>query len=280
MSSSPNSQMQKVAFRPGLCVLRYHQAGTHKSPPVINLESPRDRTDLQTLPEPGATPWQLDRIGQCMVLAVTKPCNAILHITPRDVVTPKEVVVKLEYLTSDAAPQAADDAVRPADIASKEEPRLRLFGHVSRIGDCKAEAGEWIAGPTRPLPIEGLQASFLDGAQDLQLHIAASANGAKLSEAHAQEMGNFVGSRGCNRPLTGVRLELVGARAAAFRLDVEAMFFGAPLLSRQGRVVNLHGPSGREALLGLRVNISRDSGINNSLEARTDTSAPRVLVFK
>jgi len=69
------------------------------------------------------------------------------------------------------------------------------------------------------------------------------------------ELGSFAGSRGHALPLTGIVFELSGAASSDYQLSVEAAFLGSPTMRVIGRRVVLSGPTGREPLIGLRVNL-------------------------
>jgi len=67
--------------------------------------------------------------------------------------------------------------------------------------------------------------------------------------------GSFVGTRGQARPLTEVRFELTGEAAENSELVIEALFQDAAPVRAKGRNIQLSGPSGQEALVGLRIDL-------------------------
>jgi hypothetical protein len=83
-------------------------------------------------------------------------------------------------------------------------------------------------------------------------------------------------------------LELSGPDAARYEFTTEAVFLGSPVMRAKGQRVVLKGPTGREPLVGLRVDINQlDSAVNDfdSIEASKPAEAPksarsRVRVFR
>ena len=69
------------------------------------------------------------------------------------------------------------------------------------------------------------------------------------------DIGSFAGTRGRAMPLTGVVFELSGAASSDYQVRVEAAFLGSPTMRVIGKRVVLSGPTGREPLVGLRMNL-------------------------
>ena len=258
---------------------------------------------MEALAQPGSTEWNLDAPGDCLVLKVPVPTKLVLHVSPQAHGS-KDAVVKLEYLTSEPQAQKAsylpkapayaklsDDRARqtlpPAGLPSKLPP-LRLLAHVSRIGDVWVNEGEWIAGPERPLPIEGLQLNLDSPVPGFDIRYAAVGRQENLNEATLQSLGSFVGTRAQARPLTGLRLE-ISPSSGPIEIEAHAVFFGAPIQKARGTSIILTGPTKKEALLGLNVMILHDIAINNrqgfydlaeSGKAAAGHAQSRVLVFR
>ena len=77
-----------------------------------------------------------------------------------------------------------------------------------------------------------------------------------------------------------VRFELGGQAAKDHEFVIEALFQGAPPVSAKGRSISLSGPSGREALVGLRVGLVDVPGAAELATKKSDRGSGRVRVFR
>jgi hypothetical protein len=78
-------------------------------------------------------------------------------------------------------------------------------------------------------------------------------------------------------------MELSGEESDAYALSVEALFLGSPAVRSRGQRINLGGPTGREPLVGLRVDLSRSAGVAPALAVAAKakgTPQGKVRVFK
>jgi len=75
-------------------------------------------------------------------------------------------------------------------------------------------------------------------------------------------------------PLTGVVFELSGTSSADIQLCAEAVFLGSPIMRVVGRRVVLSGPTGREPLVGLRVNMEPVNAAAAAREATPPATRP------
>jgi hypothetical protein len=132
---------------------------------------------------------------------------------------------------------------------------LEILAHVARLGDISVPAGEWIAGPDSPARIEGLSLKWRGGSGHPDLKYAVRTGGRNSTLIWGNGDGSFVGTRGQARPLTEVRFEIGGSEAENSELVVEALFQGASPVRAEGRKIRLTGPSGQEALVGLRIEV-------------------------
>jgi hypothetical protein len=135
---------------------------------------------------------------------------------------------------------------------------LRVLGHVARIGDVVAGANEWIAGPSAPSRIEGIAVEWPGKPAQLDLRYSVRLGrpqAAPSPPSPMMELGSFAGTRRQALPLTGITFELSGVASSDYQFCVEAAFLGSPTVRVIGRRVALSGPTGREPLIGLRVNL-------------------------
>ena len=84
-------------------------------------------------------------------------------------------------------------------------------------------------------------------------------------------LGAFAGSRGRALPVTALILELTGRTDVQF--VVEALFLNSPILKMKGTRVVLAGPTGREPMIGLRINMETLAAADPGLAA--PSSAPK-----
>ena len=128
---------------------------------------------------------------------------------------------------------------------------------------------EWIAGPIAPSQIEGISLDWPDKPDDLEIRYAVKTTEQQPASARAAGVGSFAGTRGRTIPIVSVLLEMSGPAAFNLQFAVEAVFLGAPIKRTAGKRVVVSGPTGREPLVGLRINIESTSGA----EQRTIKSA-------
>ena len=100
---------------------------------------------------------------------------------------------------------------------------------------------QWAAGPDAPAPIEGLEIRPL-ASDGLRVEIQVMTAGRASAWSEWASPGKFVGTRGRNLPLTGLRLQLVGDEADQFLLGSDALFLGSAIANRRGREIELSAP--------------------------------------
>ena len=155
-------------------------------------------------------------------------------------------------------PRSALRATRPKPTVNSS---ISVLAHVSRRGDVIAEAGEWICGPELPLPIEGVEIHWLDRPDNVELSYSVVSS--RLGQKRMASAGRFAGTRGKAAPLVSLEMSLTGRGSAAYQLKAEALFLGAAIVTQSGRKVSFAGPSGREPLVGVRLEIVKAH--NNSV---------------
>ncbi|MCB8839373.1 hypothetical protein [Aurantimonas sp. VKM B-3413] len=258
-------------------MIRYATAADHAEPPRILPIIPANM-DVAVLAEPGAADNALRRPGQCLVLRASRQIEVEIEIRPFRPGSSLEASVRVEYLT-EQAPRPRVAATRP--VAPVDTSSLMLQGHVSRMGDVRVRANQWLAGPQNPGRIEGITLSWDGKPRDLDLRYGVQMAGMAPDAVNAVGLGEFAGSKGRSRPLTGVLFELSGSASASAELVVEALFLGGPTLVQRGRRVRLSGASGEEPLVGLRIQVENAEA--KALDARSEgpaASASRLQVFK
>ena len=264
----------------GLFLFRYAASAARLAPTVMVACEHGSERNVALLSPPGYPLGTLVRPGDALVVQARQSARLSVQVRPSVPNGSVEADVSIERLGRFA--ERDDDPQRP------EEPRdglnrtsvLELLAHVARVGDIHVPAGQWIAGPESPAQIEGLAVKWRGRPLDLDLKYAVRVGGRTSTLMRANGDGSFVGTRGQARPLTEVRFELGGRAAKAHEFVIDALFQGARPVSAEGRSVSLSGPSGREALVGLRVGLVEVSAQAELAVKKTDNGSGRVRVFR
>lgn len=246
---------ETLGLQPGLIVVRYKKSpGGQNAIIRPTLADPASRA-AQIVADPLKRDAVLESPGDCFVVRCTAPARLHIDITSAIPGQQARGSVTVEYLTSQqlsSAAQAGGGAqMAPASALPNQAPEaatLRYVGHVSYWGDVHAQHGEWIGGPDRPMPIEGVMV-------DAQ---SAGAQGIRLKDVQTgriAQAGEFLGSRGQSNPLRGVEIWLEGQNDGT-ELHVEALFRDAGRIEKRGRFVAMVGASLSDVLLGLRISLA------------------------
>jgi hypothetical protein len=115
--------------------------------------------------------------------------------------------------------------------------------------------GTWIGGPEMPCRIEGLTIRWPDRPADVDLHCTVVTRGRRLRRYADRGTGEFAGTRGEASPIVGLELALVGSGADRFALSGEAQFLGSQVSTKGGIRLRFASPTGREALVGLKLSL-------------------------
>jgi hypothetical protein len=153
---------------------------------------------------------------------------------------------------------------------------LRLMGHVAGRGDIFVNLNEWIAGPSAPSRVEGVSLEWPNKPPRFDIRYSVKVGQSGALSAQMMDMGSFAGSRGRAIPLTGVAFELSGEASSDYRLCVEAGFLASPIMRETGKRVVLSGPTGREPLVGLRMNLEL-ANRDLAREGSSGSPAPSLL---
>ena len=100
--------------------------------------------------------------------------------------------------------------------------KFGILAHVKDKGDVWSLGSDWANSPGSDRWIEGFLVEPHEGIRRSQLRYQAILQGDLISEWTAS--GEFCGSRGQNRPIIGIRFELLGSAVDAVRLFYEGRF--------------------------------------------------------
>lgn len=282
MVESTDARVSELTVEAGLYVIRYVSAPSAGEAPVVQVEPDwRSTGSLEIVSDPRLRNGLLTGPGAAVVVRSTGEGRLVMTARPRSPGGPVEARLQLEPLVTVPGVGGSDlpagrGRPAPQPVGGGDEG-LVLTGHLSRRGDVKVGAGQWLGGPRQPLPIEGLQISRLPRGVELEYQVLVGARPAQWSPwVRASE---YAGTRGRAMPLLGLRLRLGGDATA--RIRAEALFLGAPVVSRTGRQVEFVGVSERDPLVGLSlaIDVAEEAGRAEPRRVAPE-GAGRVRVFR
>jgi hypothetical protein len=256
----------------GLFLVRYEAAADTVSPPTVTVSSETaGEHQVAVITDPDVIYGVLSRPGDCLVLKALQRGVVRIEVAPQSERGSTDATVQVERLRNGKPPQdeVSHQVKRPdrvkqvsrAGLSDEDElpsDGLEIIGHVARRGDVSIKAGEWLAGPGAPSQIEGVS-FFWPGKPDavtLTYSVEMGGRGVRPTQSSAK-LGQFAGTKGRAAPLLGLTLALEGAGASGYELVAEGLFLGSAPVRSRGETVSLKSPTGREPLVGLKVDIER-----------------------
>lgn len=264
----------------GLFCLRYLEPVDANAPLVLIQPIKGCEHLIQVMPFPGASATSLERPGHFLVISslgsarlqiTVRPIHsrvshpAQLELQPIDRLLP--VIPGVELSRSEMSIDDRADAGRSSprygfEDSSKRHPTglgsdigLAVVGHVARLGDVRASAGNWIAGPAAPAPIEGVLFQMAPSASywfEAQVLISGEPGWTDWRVA-----SQFIGTKGRSLPLIGVRLRTSESAPSDIEIEASALFLGSPVIKRTGRQIELRSGAGGDPLVGLCFDLYR-----------------------
>jgi len=231
----------------GLFLVRYQGSNDPINSPVVRVFPDQGHAQNCTiLTEPNASDGSLYYPDGALVVSVSHPCRLIVEVSPLAPGGSSVASVAIDALTQGRVPGRGS-----------RDPRadLRVMAHVAGIGDVTDRSNGWIAGPSAPARIEGLSLDWPGKPHDVTLRYAVRSARPQAGDNQFVQLGTFAGTRGRALPLTYVSIELFGPGASKYALVAEAAFQGAPAMRMTGQHIVLSGPSGREPLVGIRLDL-------------------------
>lgn len=234
---------------------------------VIVSADPDFADDVQLLFSPGATAGVLRKPGDFVVVSVQRDATVLITTLGDGADRPEAVTLHVDRIDQEAGglsrrpamaalpgPQAGFDSGQ--DAAERSVP-LRIAGHVERRGDLFVTGGEWLGDPGGSARIEGFSIQWPRRPANVDISYGCSILG--LGRMPEAVVGEFVGTRMQARAINGISLRLIGEQAESFALIVEAGFSDGTRFGPALAPVDLRGPTGREFLVGLRLQLSEVS---------------------
>jgi hypothetical protein len=258
-------QDKTLEIRRGLFLIRYHSADDDKNPPRVLVASEGDSGNgVEIILPPDADEAILWSPGSSLVVRANQPGQVQITVAQLDPEGSLAASLQLVPLLTDPNGMAARDTV--LDLAG-----FKVLGHVAGVGDVSVSSGEWIAGPTKPARIEGFAIEWPEKPKDLNLRYAVRIAGQPSAGNVMFDAGGFAGTRGRATPLIGFTMEITGSASTGLQITADAIFLGSPQMRVAGKRIVLSGPTGREALVGLRIKIERlDQVESQDLVSKSD----------
>jgi hypothetical protein len=268
------AQQKTIDLARGLFLIRYESGESASAPPFVRVFPDRGQAQNCTIiTAPDATEGTLYSPESALVVSVRQPCRLIIEVNPLRPGGSTAANLKIETLNQGRAPQLAGQSVA-AQAQTGLPPDLRVMAHVAGIGDVTESPNAWIAGPTAPARIEGLCLVWPGKPADLDIRYAVRFARPQAGDNQFVALGTFAGTRGRALPLTGFSLELSGPGAFRYNITAETIFLGAPANRISGQRVNLSGPTGREPLVGIKIDIENVASQPAPFQPPTQTLAP------
>lgn len=269
----------------GLFLVRYGDAEDAEKPPIVRVSLDREiGSDNFVILHPDAHEAILSGPGSALAIRAATPAKLLVEVIPLEANGSTTATVKVEALTpgevsAPLVPRGESFAPGALDLDG-----IRIQGHIAGRGDVVVNRDQWLGGPSAPSRVEGIRLDWPTKPTGLDLHYAVKFARPQGSTSQMTAMGQFAGTRGRALPVTGVVMELSGEDADAYALSVEALFLGSPAVRSRGQRINLGGPTGREPLVGLRIDLSPSSAVAPASMAvgakAKSTPQGKVRVFK
>jgi len=271
----------------GLYILRYetgpdgHEAPTAFVTPANGFESA-----IEIIGVPGAPHGCLDGPGAVLFVRASESGTLRVGVKRRSAGGSLEAALKLESVGGLLPPSPGrtslqtDGTTSRATVSGKAGSDVLFVAHVARRGDVSVRPREWAAGPDAPAKIEGLELCD-PGLDGVGLDVQALSSSPSGAWSRWSKPGVFVGTRGHNLPLAGLRLRLTGEAARRYTINADALFLGSAIASRRGQEVEFLSPAGRDPLVGFRLDIHPERRLSVWHTSRPGTDVERrIRVFK
>lgn len=285
--TSPVAARGRVVPIPeGITVLRYASAEDPASPPSVTVRPVDPSAKIEFIAAPGQPLDTLTAPGMVLVIRAQSASELSVVVKPMPGSHSAAAELKLERLISGDIPIKQIPALLQQPSQLTQPSSFKVLAHVAGRGDVVVPEGTWIAGPQLPAQIEGLQFQWTGKPADTDIECIATVGTRSMQRLPARRSAEFVGTRGRGLPITALGISLRGGDDQSLGLRVEALFLGAPLVSKNGREISLSGPTGREPLVGLRVSLDgalTQSGAESKFVAQhtpMTRSKDRVRIFR
>jgi hypothetical protein len=246
-------QQKPLDLQRGLFLIRYDSAEDPAHPPKVSVGADAASAGtVEFLLPPDVEAAVLWSPGASLVVRLSAPARLLVEVAPRTLGGSVAARIQSVQLSTDPQGMAWSDQVAPVDFSG-----LRLLGHLAGRGDTFVGLGEWLGGPQAPTRIEGVSIDWPARPANFAIRQAVRIGGpGEPKSTEFVEVGAFSGSRGRALPLVGASFEVLGPGALGYEITAEALFLGSPQMRVTGQRVVVSGPTGREPLVGLKLQIA------------------------
>lgn len=249
-----STALQKsLALQKGLFLIRYEAADDAQQPPKVTFAvDPASSGAVEFLLPPETEKPILWSPGASLIVRAVVPSRLSVEVEARFAGGSVGARIQSTPLSMDPLGMAwADGGYGQVDFSD-----LRLLGHLAGRGDVYVASSDWLGGPHSPTRIEGIAIEWPSRPQNFGIRHSVRVGGS--GEARVTDMveaGSYSGTRGRALPLVGATFEVFGPASRDHEITAEAIFLGSPQMRVTGQRVVVSGPTGREPLVGLRLQI-------------------------
>jgi hypothetical protein len=268
-------QRKSVDIGRGLFLLRYASAEDTAVPPIVRVAADAsDSDEVELVLHPDAPAALLSEPGSCLVIRSESAATLTIEVSASKPGGSAAAVVKIEPLSQGEPRPELRGPSAPA-AGSFDSSGLQVQGHVAMIGDVSVGPDEWLAGPEAPSRIEGISIDWPNKPADLDVRYAVKLAKPHQASGRMMPLGSFAGTKGRALAVVGLVFEMSGPASANCQFAAEALFLGSPVMSATGKRLVLSGPSGREALVGLKLSFEEIDHKDISSKGSPQKSAGR-----
>lgn len=270
--SSQHTDELKITSRvtllePGMYIFRYASKTTAEKAVFIALQqAPLGKGLIDFFPAEGVSKNMLTKLGDCIIGRVKNGVTTVLiteyhlanvEVDPVDLRIDRidtSAAIMRNFTAPTSTPQI-NTANAPVVAPSAQ---LKLLGHIQARGDISVTQ-QWLGEAQATARLEGFLIDWANRPDGVDIVYTSTVAGAGPSPKVPS--GHYSGTRGKGAALVAVGFTLTGPNSRSYQLSGEVAFAGA---GTQQIVADqmLFGPTGKEALVGIKLSISPHPEIN------------------
>lgn len=235
---------ETLSLNPGLILLRYKMQGGQANAIIRVVVPSESRGTVTLLFDPANRDDALTAPGEICILRCSRACKITLEISSRQQGIPPRGSIEVEYLSQPRRGSNQSPSFRAAPVPTVA---FDYMAHFNLLGDQRASFGEWLKGDGTSQGIEGLSLNNSSGQPRIMMR--------DLVSGQTAAPGEFLGSRGCFRPLTEIEV-WIDDLANTNVIHVEAEFRNAGRITQAGSFLTLRGVEPNEKLLAINLRIA------------------------
>src|ERR1700761_3055465 len=262
-------QTKTVELNRGLFLVHYQSAEDLRAPPRVEIApAPGSERKVEFVLHPDAAEPTLWQPETALVVRAESDARLQVRVLASHPDGSRAATVRVEPIQQGASYREPAIAMQSSAMEG-----MRIIGHVAGIGDIAVGPDVWIAGPAAPSRIEGLAIQWPGKPHDFDIRYGVRFPGQQTGAPNMVPLGAFAGTRGRALPITALILEVTGRTDVQF--VAEALFLNSPILKVKGTRIALAGPTGREPMIGLRINSETSAVVDAGLPAPNQSTSPQ-----